>query len=251
MLHWRGITKSPWSRPRVRRTKDKAKAEVGVQIVQRFILAALCHRTFFSLEEADAAIRQRWRPQQPSLPQTPPCPEIPIRGNRPAGDAPPAGSAIAICGVEQGDGHFDYHIEGDHHFYSVLHRLVPPLPYGDPLPSKSASAENGWRLLREITADQGVNYRSIRSILESNLDSNPLKPQQEPLPLFLQDIALAGLDGRYHRLIAALAKCKVLILDDLLITPLTREDQKELLEILEERYERAATIITSHLPVKA
>lgn len=66
----------------------------------------------------------------------------------------------------------------------------------------------------------------------------------------LQDIALARLDGRYPKLVAALVKCEVLILDDLLITPLTRDDQKELLEIIEERYDRAATVITSQLPVK-
>lgn len=66
----------------------------------------------------------------------------------------------------------------------------------------------------------------------------------------LQDIALARLDGRYPKLVAVLVKCEVLILDDLLITPLTRDDQKELLEIIEERYDRAATVITSQLPVK-
>jgi transposase len=44
---------------RVRRPKDKAKVEVGVQIVQRFILAGLRHRTFFSLAEANAAIHER------------------------------------------------------------------------------------------------------------------------------------------------------------------------------------------------
>lgn len=44
---------------RVRRPKDKAKAEVGVQIVQRFILAGLRKRIFFSLAEANAAIRER------------------------------------------------------------------------------------------------------------------------------------------------------------------------------------------------
>ena len=41
---------------RVRKPRDKAKAEVGVQIVQRWILAALRHRTFFSLGELNAAI---------------------------------------------------------------------------------------------------------------------------------------------------------------------------------------------------
>ena len=41
---------------RVRRPRDKAKAEVAVQVVERWILAALLHRTFFSLAELNAAI---------------------------------------------------------------------------------------------------------------------------------------------------------------------------------------------------
>ena len=43
----------------------------------------------------------------------------------------------------------------------------------------------------------------------------------------------------------------MLILDDLLISPLTREEQRELLEIVEERYDRKSTIVTSQLPLKA
>ncbi len=41
---------------RVRKPKDKAKAEAGVQLVQRWILAALRNRTFFSLDELNLAI---------------------------------------------------------------------------------------------------------------------------------------------------------------------------------------------------
>jgi len=41
------------------RPKDKAKVEVAVQIVQRWIVAALRHRTFFSLPELNDAIRER------------------------------------------------------------------------------------------------------------------------------------------------------------------------------------------------
>lgn len=41
------------------------------------------------------------------------------------------------------------------------------------------------------------------------------------------------------------------MLDDLLISPLSQDDQWELLEIVEERYDRKATIITSQLPIKA
>jgi len=71
------------------------------------------------------------------------------------------------------------------------------------------------------------------------------------VPRLLQEIAVSRLDGRYAKLIAPIIKCEVLILDDLLISPLTREEQRELLEIVEERYDRKATIVTSQLPVKA
>jgi transposase len=43
---------------RVRKPRDKAKAEVAVQIVQRFVLARLRNRRFFSLVELNAAIRE-------------------------------------------------------------------------------------------------------------------------------------------------------------------------------------------------
>jgi transposase len=41
---------------RVRKPKDKAKVEVGVQVVERWILARLRNRTFFSLAELNQAI---------------------------------------------------------------------------------------------------------------------------------------------------------------------------------------------------
>jgi DNA replication protein DnaC len=71
------------------------------------------------------------------------------------------------------------------------------------------------------------------------------------LPRLLHDLAIARHDGRYGKIMAQLAKCEVLLLDDLLISPITQDDQRELLEIVEERYDRRATVITSQLPVKA
>ena len=71
------------------------------------------------------------------------------------------------------------------------------------------------------------------------------------VPKLLQEIAVSRLDGRYNKLIAPINKCEVLILDDLLISPVSRDEQRELLEIVEERYDRKATVITSQLPVRA
>jgi DNA replication protein DnaC len=71
------------------------------------------------------------------------------------------------------------------------------------------------------------------------------------LPRLLDELATARHDGRYHKLMAALAKYDVLVLDDLLITAIARDEQRELLEVIEDRYGRKATIVTSQLPVKA
>ena len=55
---------------RPRKSRDKAKAEQGVLLVQRWILARLRHHQFFSLDELNRHIATLRRPQPPSL-QTP------------------------------------------------------------------------------------------------------------------------------------------------------------------------------------
>src|SRR5207248_186615 len=55
---------------RIKKPRDKAKAEVAVQIVQRFVLARLRNRRFFSLDELNVAIRQPLCPSPPRA--TPP-----------------------------------------------------------------------------------------------------------------------------------------------------------------------------------
>jgi DNA replication protein DnaC len=70
-------------------------------------------------------------------------------------------------------------------------------------------------------------------------------------PRLLQDIAVGRHDGRYHKIMAPLAKAEVLVLDDFLISPMNQDEQKEFLEIVEERHGRKATILTSQLPLKS
>ena len=68
-------------------------------------------------------------------------------------------------------------------------------------------------------------------------------------PRMLDDLAIARADGRLSRLLAAWARIGVLILDDLLLRPLTSEQAADLLEVIEDRARLRATIITSQLPV--
>jgi DNA replication protein DnaC len=75
-----------------------------------------------------------------------------------------------------------------------------------------------------------------------------LRPQQ-PIPRLFADLALARGDGRYARLMRALGGVRLLILDDWGLEPLGAEQRHDLLEIVEDRYGRGATLITSQPPV--
>lgn len=262
---------------RVRRPKDKSKVEVGVQIVQRFILAALRHRTFFSLAEANAAIRERLeilnnrsfrklpgtrksRFHEVDLPAMLPLPETPYE----------------YAEWTKARVHIDYHVEVDEHFYSVPHRLVREqvdvrctativecffnkkrvashpksslkgkhttcpehmpkahLEFAEWTPerfiswadktgpaaaraieqvlSRRAFPEHGFRsclgilsLGKRFGQDRleaaceralmikGVSYRSIKSILENNLDKKPLQRSHEPHPITHENIRGTG-----------------------------------------------------------
>jgi DNA replication protein DnaC len=64
----------------------------------------------------------------------------------------------------------------------------------------------------------------------------------------LQDMAMAKHDGRYFRLLNKLSKTSLLILDDWGLDSPDAQERRILLEILDDRYQRASTIIASQFP---
>jgi transposase len=110
---------------RPRKARDKAKVEAGVLIAKRWILAVLRHRTFFSLEELNAAIwecleRLNTRPlrrlgkSRRELFETIDRPNALLLPERPYEYAEWLKAKVNI----------DYHIEVDHHYYSVPCQLL-------------------------------------------------------------------------------------------------------------------------------
>ncbi len=110
---------------RVRKPRDKAKVEVGVQVVERWVLARLRDQTFFSLAELNQAIREgleelNSRPMRhvgqsrqelfESLdkPALAPLPERPYEFAR--------WKKVRV--------HIDYHVSFEKHYYSVPYRLI-------------------------------------------------------------------------------------------------------------------------------
>jgi DNA replication protein DnaC len=70
------------------------------------------------------------------------------------------------------------------------------------------------------------------------------------LPRLFDALALARGDGRHARLLKSLARVELLILDDWGLAPITTEQRRDLLEIMEDRHGRGSTIVTSQIPVE-
>ena len=71
------------------------------------------------------------------------------------------------------------------------------------------------------------------------------------VPRLFAELELAHGDGRFARLFRTLIKADLLILDDWGPDRLTANQRRDLMEIVEDRYGRGSTLITSQLPVEA
>jgi DNA replication protein DnaC len=65
-----------------------------------------------------------------------------------------------------------------------------------------------------------------------------------------EHIALAKIDGSFLKWINYVQKAKLLIIDDFGIQPLSQNVKLAILQILEDRYKSASTIIASQLPIE-
>ena len=68
------------------------------------------------------------------------------------------------------------------------------------------------------------------------------------VPRLFADLELAHGDGRFARLFRTLVKADLLILDDWGPDRLSANQRRDLMEIVEDRYGRGSTLITSQLP---
>jgi len=69
------------------------------------------------------------------------------------------------------------------------------------------------------------------------------------VPRLFADLAVAHGGPGYARLLRSLARVKLLILDDWGPEALNADQARDLLEIVEDRYDKGSIIITSQLPV--
>jgi len=69
------------------------------------------------------------------------------------------------------------------------------------------------------------------------------------VPRLFTALALARGDGRYAKLLRALSRVDLLVLDDWGPEQLSADQRRDLLEIVEDRYDARSILITSQLPL--
>jgi DNA replication protein DnaC len=69
------------------------------------------------------------------------------------------------------------------------------------------------------------------------------------LTQLIEDMALARADGSYPKLMSRLQKTALLAIDDYGMAPLNQTERRDLLEVIEDRSGRRATLLASQLPL--
>jgi DNA replication protein DnaC len=101
-----------------------------------------------------------------------------------------------------------------------------------------------------IVGPTGIGKSWIACALAHQVCRNGLSARYLRPPKLFSELATAKGDGRYPRLMRDLAKTDLVVLDDLGLAPLEAGERRDLLEILEERYDRHSTLVSSQYPVE-
>ncbi|MDA3817120.1 MAG: IS21-like element helper ATPase IstB [Prolixibacteraceae bacterium] len=100
-----------------------------------------------------------------------------------------------------------------------------------------------------ITGATGCGKSFISSALGHHACSQGYKVTYFNVQKLLQRTKMARLEGTIHQLLQKISKTDLLILDDFGLTHLEKQHQLDLMEIIEDRHAKSATIVVSQLPV--
>ena len=100
-----------------------------------------------------------------------------------------------------------------------------------------------------ITGATGVGKSHIASALGNEACTRGYKTMYFNLSKLLSSLKMKRVDGSYLREIEKLEHQDLLILDDFGLAQLDTQNRLDLLEILEDRYKKSSTIITTQLPI--
>ncbi len=101
-----------------------------------------------------------------------------------------------------------------------------------------------------ILGPTGVGKSWIACALGNQAARDGFSVRYRRLPRLLDELAVARVDGNPARLLARLARIQLLILDDWAMAKLTAEQRRDLMEVVDDRHQRAATILATQVPIE-
>jgi DNA replication protein DnaC len=101
-----------------------------------------------------------------------------------------------------------------------------------------------------ITGPTGLGKSWIACALGHKACRDGRRVGYHRVPKLFEALAIARGDGRHARMLKAIERTELLILDDWGLSVPASSERRDLLEILEDRHGRGSTIVTSQLPVE-
>jgi DNA replication protein DnaC len=101
-----------------------------------------------------------------------------------------------------------------------------------------------------ITGATGVGKSWLACALGHQACLKGYKTKYYRASRLFEELELARGDGRYPKLMRAISRLNLIIIDDWGLSPLKEHERRDMLEILEDRYGNASTIIAGQIPVE-
>jgi len=101
-----------------------------------------------------------------------------------------------------------------------------------------------------ITGPAGVGKTFLACALAQKACRKGFSSGYYRIPRLLHELSVSKGDGTYDSSLKKIAKIDVLILDDWGLSVLTESQRKDMLEILDDRYQLKSTIITTQFPIE-
>lgn len=101
-----------------------------------------------------------------------------------------------------------------------------------------------------VSGATGVGKSNLACALGQMACRQGLSVLYRRVPRLFEELRVARAEGSYARKLLKMAKTDLLILDDLGLGHLDETQRHDLLEVLEDRYGKRSTVVTSQLPIR-
>ena len=100
-----------------------------------------------------------------------------------------------------------------------------------------------------LTGPCGVGKTFLASALAHKACQSMFSARYFRVPRLLQELSVSRAQGTLKTKLAALARVDLLVLDDWALMPMQDSERRDLLEILDDRYDKRSTLVCAQLPV--